>query len=415
MRIVKVLFTALLFSGIFFNYLIASEELILKGKSTMKKGDFTSAINIFWKAARAGNLEATNYLSALYILPGQDFDRETFDSNIQIVTEKFSYYQTPSEYFGRFVIISSEKAIKNKIYNNIKTDIKLRKARSETFKWGIKIISVIGRDPLTLFILEKNMSYLANNDNYINRNISSFRKSLVLKTHKGKICARAKMIKKLGVVAVVDRDTACQYFKFSTLPDQEWSVYVRCPDDEDFLIPFGDFHKYVYERKMQAFSDLCRYLGAYQAKISYGERNNRESSHEITISGEHKADLKAQAQVNIDTSKTQTSLAKMNFKWQGSSTVYPVEGYWLTMEPSWKAMHDSRLDLSNSLEKYIVEFNYTNDYLVNVKTKTSFENADMNINLNTNHRFREMQETSWFFEVSFPPVKEISKEVKRLK
>ena len=199
------------------------------------------------------------------------------------------------------------------------------------------------------------------------------------------------------------------------LSDKDWSVYVRCPGDEDCLSPFADFHKFVYEKKMRSFMDLCRYLGAEKAIISYSENRTKKFDQQYKIEGTHKSGIKSGVNVNIDTQSMQSELAKYNFNWAGSSIVSKVKGYWLSTEPSWKAMYDSRLDLTNPLKECFVDFNYTEDYSVNVKTKIYFENAEMNISLGTNHHFNELQKKSWHFKVLFPVAKEISKETKLLK
>ena len=224
----------------------------------------------------------------------------------------------------------------------------------------------------------------------------------------------AEYIPDFGVVALIDREIASKHLKFSAANDKDWSVFVRCPGDEDCLIPFVDFHRYLYERKMQSFMNLCRYLGATRAIAQHGEKNSESSSHGIKVEAGHKAVGQGSAQVTIDTAEMHKELAKYNFKWVGNTTVYPVKGYWLSVEPSWKAMYDSRMDLDNRIKDCEVDFKYHDDFSVNVNTKLCFERAGMHVGVGTNHRFQEIQERTWHFKVEFPPAEKISREVKEL-
>ena len=406
---------------VFYGNLTAGSDFVQQGKAAIKKKDLKTAISSFWLAAGEGNREAVNYLSAIYTV-NNGFDKETFQKYVPAVTEKiFPLYQA-AVFSNRFVLIAPEKAIQDKVFADIKSAISNRRILLKTTKWAAALhfswLSAIalwtGDDILERYIFST-VNEETEKDNILLNGISAFRKSLILKTAGGKLYARSKKIKDLGEIAIVDRETAVKYFNFSHFPEMEWSLYVRSPDDEDYLIPFAKFHETVRKRKINAFIQLCGYLGATQG-IASSETVHRENiSQEYNASGEYQSSGKAKVQVNIDTKSKQQELTKYNFKFRGSSTVYRVEGYWLANDDDFKLMYKRRFDLDNPMLEGDVVIRFSNDYSVNVATKTALENAKLNVDLGTHHQFQKNQEYVICYRVLFPPAEIISEEVKKLK
>ena len=386
----------------------------------------------FWQGARGGDDEAINYLQAIYLIPEQKFDRKTFDENFDpVVRGLCDKQEKPIGYTGRFVIIASESSIRDRVFDGIRDGIENEKKWRNLSKWVKRgLISLIGIDPPLAVVaigagyfwtrddlkkfIAANVTIESRENNYLLSNLSSCKKTLSLQTEKGDLPARARDIPGMGTAALVDRETAAKYFKFPAANNKEWSVFVRCPGAEDCLIPFANFHKYLYETKMQSFINLCRYLGATRVIAKYGEKNAKGSSQGYKVDAGHKAVGEGSIEVHIDKDEMHKELAKYNFKWSGNTTVYPVRGYWLSVEPSWKAMYDSRMDLNNRIMECDVDFTYCDDYSVNVNTKLCFERAGFEVGVGTNHRFEESKEITWHFKVEFPPAEKIAGETKEL-
>lgn len=406
---------------VFYGNLTAGSDFVQQGKTAIKKKDLKTAISSFWQAAGEGNREAVNYLSAIYTV-NNGFDKETFQKYVPAVTEKIFPYHQAADFSNRFVLIAPEKAIQDKVFADIKSAISAKRGLLKATKWAAVLrfpwLSAIvlwkGDDILERYIFST-VNEETEKDNILLNGISAFRKSLILKTAGGKLYARSKKIKDLGEIAIVDRETAVKYFNFSHFPETEWSLYVRSPDDEDYLIPFAKFHETVRKRKINAFIQLCGYLGATQGIASSETINQKNFSQEYNASGEYQSSGKAKVQVNIDTKSKQQELTKYNFKFRGSSTVYRVKGYWLANDDDFKLMYKRRFDLDNPMLEGDVVIRFSNDYSVNVATKTALENAKLNVDLGTHHQFQKNQEYVICYKVLFPPAEIISEEVRKLK
>ena len=131
------LFILFVLTVFFCSTLFSADDLVLQGKKAVEKTNWQQAATIFWQAAQKGNLEAINYLSAIYIISKQDFDREIFDTNIPAVVEKLFPCENESKsYTGKFVIIASENAINEKALKSIKKRIEMTKLLLKSTKWS---------------------------------------------------------------------------------------------------------------------------------------------------------------------------------------------------------------------------------------------------------------------------------------
>lgn len=345
-------------------------------KVTDSNAKGATEVESYWKAAVLGNESAVERLSAVYNRwnRASSYDWSIPEKYLQAAADaRFKGQKKEArEYDSCFIIVATEDAIIQKL--------------------GIK--------PL----LKKYMIFYGG-DRRCQSALENLGKKFYMEGRSGTFCARAENYgSPLGNVLVVDRKTALEQFRFTTPPITDWVVYVKSPNNPQTLIPFYDFHRYVYEEKMKAFTELCCNLGAEKASVHYSKSDKESSFQNYQVDGTSVMTFQgAQNQTTINTAKSHEEKAELFMKFTGSRVIRETSNAWLDSEPTWRALQNNRRNPLNPQTEMTALFHYTDDYMVNVETKTAFESAEIKLGSSTKHEFKTFSAIIWRFHVKFPP------------
>ena len=207
----------------------------------------------------------------------------------------------------------------------------------------------------------------------------------------------------LGTTAIIDRDSATEIYRVPEVSFSSWSVYVESPYDPETLYPFEHFHIRLYEAKMDAFSQLCRMLGAKKMTATYHWENNTGTEVEGKAVGQSYTG--AVAEIRARREKKEKINMFFQKTWAGSVMVpKKIESKWFKIEPSWKDLVDSRTAVfGNPLVSHVAEFHYIHDYGVNADAKLAFLHALAKIGVTAEIKLTEHETINWKFKVEFAP------------
>lgn len=211
----------------------------------------------------------------------------------------------------------------------------------------------------------------------------------------------------LGDVAILDLDMAKANFQFTLPPTVPGRVYVKSPADPDVLIPFENFHRYVYESKMGAFQQICNKLGAKEVKVYYSKKDKTNKDVLVQVNANAVGTLDgAQGQLRVKTEHSAEEIADLTMTFDGPGIVHTnIKSPWLASEPSWNALVRCRTEATNPTDYKKARFEYVESYNVNVETKAAFEKAGIKVGVGTNVNFANFEKIVWIFEVKFHPAR----------
>ena len=366
-----------------------SENDIIKSADALNhnKGDYNVAAERYWQAAtKYASQNAIVKLSDLYKNRKPWFEKDYgYDWSIprkyiQQAADSFYPHEQAEFVNTDFIIIASEDAIIGQAVWNLQ---KVDYAHNQ----GLR------HDGYTKFP-GNNLCGIA---------IDIVKKDIKIKGKLGDFVARSRYFSNIGNVAVVDRDTAIRQFDFTNIPRKEWMVYVRCPVNKNLLIPFADFHRYVYQEKMAAFIKICRKLAAKSIKISFSKTNQNGEKYTVGVSGGVADYGSAKVQTAIARTQDSKENTNANYEFERSIRISPldhVDKLWLDSEPTWREMYACRQAVS-PIKKFIAKFTYNESCKVDLNASISFSNAYWNLGAEAGASFEKFEAVEWEMCVDF--------------
>ena len=385
--IFSVMFAALCLAG----YAQSETDLISGGDAlNHDKGDYNIAAEKYWKAVvKYTSQKAVVKLSEFYKNQKDWFQRDYgYDwqiprKYIQAAADAF-YPQSKAEFVNTdFIVIASEDAIIGQAIWNLK---KVDFAENQ----GLR------HDGYTRFP-GKNLCGIA---------IDIVKKDIKIAGKRGLFTARSRYFDDIGNVAVVDRDTAEHQFTFTDNPRTEWMVYVRCPADKNLLIPFADFHRYLYQEKMAAFISICRKMAAKSIKVYYEKTDNSGRSVSVRVNGAVSSYGDAKTQIDIAKYTNREENSQANYEFERAIKTQELSDYekdWLKSEPTWRAIYDSRHKgrAINPVSKFDAVFTYSDSYKVDINASVKFNQACWKIGVDSDIKTENFVAVKWKMKVDF--------------
>lgn len=371
-------------------YAQSEAELISSGDSlNHNHGDYNVAAERYWQAAaKYASQEAVVKLSDFYKNTKKWFERD-YGYNwqmprkyIQKAADAF-YPQSEAEFINTdFIVVASEEAIIGQAVWNL---------QNKNYAWN----QGLRHDGYTKFP-GQNLCGIA---------IDIIKKDIKISGKHGNFLARSRYFDGVGNVAVVDRDTANRQFSFTNNLHTEWIVYVRCPVNKNLLIPFSDFHRYLYQEKMAAFISICRKMAAKSIKISYSKMDQSGERISVGISGKVANYAEAKAQVEMATHSKREEENRVNYEFDRSWKTQELsnkESCWLDSEPTWREMYESRhKTVTNQVKKFNAVFTYNESYKVDVNAALHFGKACWKVGVDTSFESERFLAVQWDMEVEF--------------
>lgn len=363
-----------------------SEEFLLRKADAVNydKGDYNLAAERYWQAAeRYGSFIAVEKLSELYsgkrwFRNNIGFDWSVVSKYIQDTADRFYPPESAIASDTDFVIIASEGAIIGQAVWNLEH-------QEFPEKQGLYDVKKFKKGLL------------------VGAAIDIVKKDLKINGKKGLFVARSRWFDGIGFAALVDRKTASEQFDFTAPPSWQWTVYVRCPTNKNLLIPFDDFHRYVYQDKMRAFVDICRKLNAKSIRIYYkeGEKNNTEAKIAVKGGVDEYAQAQFQAEIAKEANTSETAKANYDFENVLMSVLRRPVSPWIDKEPTWRAMVDARLDVNSNLRKFNAQFTYNDSCSVDLKSALMFKAPGWNGGVQAGFKNEKFTSIVWEMEVEF--------------
>lgn len=321
-------------------------------------GDYNIAQDRYWRAAALGAEDVIHKLDDLYKKGWRWYDlRKKWDSKppenyIQQAADKFYPASSAKEVETKFIIVAPEADI-------------IKEAANSNFE---KSYDYVNRG-----IYERKFRHRKGySRNRTAVAVDSVRKDILIAGKNGKVLARSRKFDNVGIVALLNEDTARQNFNFlkDHQPKGVPGIYVRSPIDENSLIPIGVFHKYIAEAKRIAFVNMCFHLGAYKVKMFF----DKEFAEKIGISVAcTESNVRSGSRV-AEGKKTRDMLA-VEYLFTGEKREGEFSSPWLTTDNDFKELHKMLRSKDNKVKKAAFVYKYMDLYNVTAEIMTVFEKA----------------------------------------
>lgn len=196
---------------------------------------------------------------------------------------------------------------------------------------------------------------------------------------------------------ILNIDEARSQFRFQLSHPINGMAYATSELEDDLYIPLSSFHKFMYESKISAFTELCSSLGAKNCKIIYAEENGIDITAKVKSQNipTNVGIIDSETNFNHHSRNTQNLDIFMSFP--KNKTIHKYESAWMNGEPTWNTLQKIRLE--KDVEKYVAEFNYIDDMGITANIANSLNNIGIDIG----GKFEEFKKIKYKFEVEFWP------------
>ncbi|MEJ8597583.1 hypothetical protein JSO62_02580 [Riemerella anatipestifer] len=198
---------------------------------------------------------------------------------------------------------------------------------------------------------------------------------------------------------IFDIEVARELFRFPPSHPRDGLSYATSEIESDLYVPISSFHKYMYESKMSAFTELCATLGAKTCKIVYAEENGKDVTVNFTGKNIPTSAGVLNSELNSNINRRNTQNADIFFSFPNNKNISRYETVWMNGEPTWNALQKMRLE--NDVDKYTADFNYTDDMGITAKIANNLNGIGIDIG----GKFEEFKKIRYKFEVEFWPKK----------
>jgi len=193
-------------------------------------------------------------------------------------------------------------------------------------------------------------------------------------------------------------NNAKSLFDFPPQHPIDGTIYGCCDMEPDLYVPVASFHRYMYDLKMAAFSEMCASLGAKSCNVIFAEENGEKKS--VTVDPPSIPTQAGNVGAKIKTEYSSSSKENANLFFSFPKNKKPVTKFksnWLNGEPSWVALQKIRLE--NDVEKYTAEFHYEDEMGINFILAAKINEVKIEIG----GSFEEMVKRKYVYEVTFWP------------
>lgn len=286
-----------------------------------------------------------------------------------------------------FIVIASENRIIEEAIYNLRNDINVRAK-------GLR-----GNE---------DSIFSGKNCGYVGNAVDTLKKDILIDGKKGQFLTRSRRFKDIGIVALVSKEIAISQFDFPDYyPIPEYAVYVRSQTDPNVLIPFGDYHRYTYEKKMKAFLDICGKLGAKWVKVYREEVDKSGTKTQIAVSGGVKTYGTARSDTIVLTHKEIEEEKHIMRKYEKPILLVRKEFQdpWLDREPDWMSLYKARFTgkTDPGIKYQKMDFYYTVSRNVDIKTSATFKGVGWDVAFAGSHARDSFKSIHWIFEIEFYP------------
>ncbi len=174
-------------------------------------------------------------------------------------------------------------------------------------------------------------------------------------------------------------------------------VYACCDAEPMLYVPVSSFHRYMYEKKMSAFHQLCANLGVRRCLALHAEEDGKDITARINASIPTAAGpVSVGANGGRKSNSSERATVFLEFPRPNSSPIQTCSA-WMNGEPTWTMMQTLRL--TRNLRHYSAEFDYSEEFGINGEVAAKLSG----IGLGLGGKYEEMKRRKWVFDVEFWP------------
>jgi hypothetical protein len=197
---------------------------------------------------------------------------------------------------------------------------------------------------------------------------------------------------------VFEPNQAIHYFVFPPQQPKDGLVYACCDIEPNLYVPLAQFHTFMYQHKMSAFTELCSNLGAKSCEVVYSEEEKTKSTKSIKVTNVPTKLGPASTDIGIDSNSLRSESASVFFSFpKPKKEIKEYHSNWMNGEPTWVTLQKLRLE--RDVDNYRAEFNYTDDMGINVKVASSIAKSGIDIG----GSFNNILKRKYIFNVVFWP------------
>jgi hypothetical protein len=185
------------------------------------------------------------------------------------------------------------------------------------------------------------------------------------------------LYEKYSLYPIIGMKNAQKHFKFPPNHPVRNMLYGMCDIIPDLYIPISSFHEYFQQMKHASFLELCASLGAKEIYLEFAEIEGTsyqfDSSSKIpTQLGNLGLDLSINGGINKNVN------GKLAYRFNArNKDIKEYESEWMISEPTWKSLKKMRI--KNHVESFRAEFNYSDDFGINLKVAAKCNNYGISI------------------------------------